>query len=53
MLITILYTIWITYTVGSISLIGVFLTFSFFAKKEEKKNNERLRNLIKARPEDY
>ena len=46
MFITILYGIWIAYTVGSLSVILFLFSLSFFAKWEKKKNAERIKRIL-------
>ena len=52
MLLTILYSLWIAYTAGSLSIIIALVSLSWLAKKEQKKNDERIRDLLRARPMD-
>ena len=46
MLITILYSLWIAYTVGSLSIIGFLTILSIYAKWENKKHREKLDKLL-------
>ena len=46
MFITILYGIWIAYTVGSLSVILFLFSLGLLAKWEKKKNNERIKKLL-------
>ena len=42
MWITILYSLWIAYTVGSLSVVGLVAILSIISKYEHKKNRERI-----------
>jgi hypothetical protein len=46
MLISILYSLWIAYTVGSLSVILFLFSLGLLAKWEKKKNNERIKKLL-------
>ena len=46
MLILILYSLWIAYTVGSLSVILFLFSLGLLAKWEKKKNNERIKKLL-------
>jgi uncharacterized protein YggT (Ycf19 family) len=46
MIITILYSLWIAYTVGSLSLILFMFSLYVLSTWEKKKNNERIRKLL-------
>jgi hypothetical protein len=46
MLILILYSLWIAYTVGSLSIILIVFSLGLLAKWEKKKNNERIKKLL-------
>ena len=52
MIITILYSLWIAYTAGSLSIIIALASLSWLAKKEQKRNDERIRKILRARPLD-
>jgi len=52
MIITILYAVWISYTATSLSVILGLISLSYLGRKEQKKNDERIRKLLGARPED-
>jgi hypothetical protein len=46
MLILILYSLWIAYTVGSLSVILFLFSLGLLAKWEKKKNAERIKKLL-------
>ena len=52
MMITILYSLWIAYTVGSLSLIGLVVVLSLIAKWENKKNRERINKLLEVKEKE-
>lgn len=45
-MITFLYSLWIAYTVGSLSIIVFLVIFSILANYEKKKFNKKLSELI-------
>jgi heme exporter protein D len=51
-MITILYFIWIAYTVTSLSVILGLVFLSILAKAEKKKNDLRIREMLTKRPTD-
>jgi hypothetical protein len=46
-MITILYSLWIAYTVGSLSIIGFLIILSIIAKYEKKRWNKKLAERMK------
>jgi hypothetical protein len=53
MLITILYSLWIAYTVGSLSLIGLLTILSILGKIERKRIRKKLDELYKLNSSEY
>jgi hypothetical protein len=52
MLITILYAIWIAYTVGSLSLLAFFLIITWYSKRKRQTQNKIISEMLKVRPYD-
>lgn len=49
---TILYFVWICYTVVSLSTILGLISLALLARWDQKKHDEKIRELLKARPND-
>lgn len=49
---TILYFVWIAYTVVSLSMILGLVSLALLARWDQKKHDARIRELFKARPND-
>jgi len=52
MLVTILYSLWIAYTVGSLSIIGFLVVLSIIANYEKKRWNKKLAEMMKRQGEN-
>lgn len=48
----ILYFVWVSYTVGSLSVIFGLVSLAVLAYIDQKRHDKRIRKLLKARPED-
>jgi uncharacterized membrane protein YjgN (DUF898 family) len=53
MIVTILYILWIAYTVGSLSLILLLISLGLYTKWERKKRNKIFYKMMKAEPPKY
>lgn len=51
-MITILYFVWIAYTVVSLSVILGIISLTMLARWDQKKHDALIRELLKARPND-
>ena len=49
---TILYFVWISYTVVSLSVILGLVSLAMLARWDQKKNDERIREMLTMRPSD-
>ena len=49
MIITIFYSLWVLYTVGSLSIIGLFFAFALYAKWENAKHKKKLDEMFKTK----
>ena len=45
----ILYSLWVLYTVGSLSIIGLFIAFALFAKWENAKHRKKIDEMFKTK----
>ena len=52
MIVTILYSLWVAYTVGSLSIIGFLVILSIIAKYEKKRWDKKLTEMMKHKGED-
>jgi len=53
MITTILYALWICYTVGSLSIILLLLSLVYYTKWQKKKQDAILYKMMKAEPPAY
>ena len=52
MIVTILYAVWICYTVTSLSVILGLIALAILSVRDKKKNDERIRQMLTKRPND-
>ena len=52
MITLILYSLWIAYTVGSLSVIVGLITLAFLSHRDQKKQDQRIREMLTKRPTD-